>query len=253
MESEKETRPLRGRYLRHFERMQASNRTWVPGWNFGAFLHSTGWFWYRRMYAWSLLNLIAPGLFVFLLVIVVQGLLPESARDAGVAALGIGYLLLVFVLLPLYADSLYLYRLRRHGKAPKPPSVFTAIGAFLLIVIPGWILYVSMTAHLEYQIRERASEGRAIAMTLREPVAEFHANQRRLPGPQDAAQFSYREPMKFTRSVAWDPARRAIVVTLGEREEGKRFEFAAVEKDGALEWICRTIDFDAKYLPSSCR
>jgi hypothetical protein len=253
MEPEKETRPLRGRYLRHFERMQASNRTWVPGWNFGAFLHSTGWFWYRRMYAWSLLNLIAPGLFVFLLVIVVQGLLPESARDAGVAALGIGYLLLVFVLLPLFADSLYLYRLMRDGKAPKPPSAWTAIGAMLLIVIPAYIVYVTVQAQLEYAHRERASEGRSIAMTMRTPVAEFHANQRRLPGPQEAAQFTYREPMKFTKSVAWEPARRAIVVTLGEREEGKRFEFAAVEKDGELEWVCRTIDFDAKYLPSSCR
>jgi hypothetical protein len=248
-----EPAPLRGRYLRHFERMQARNRTWLPGWNFGAFLHSTGWFWYRRMYAWSLLNLIAPVLFMFLLVIVVQGLLPESARDAGVAALGIAYLLLVFVLLPLYADSLYLYRLKRDGKAPKPPSVFTATGAFLLIVIPGWILYAGMTTHLEYQIRERSSEGRARALLLRTPVAEFYANEGRLPGPQEAARFRESEPMKFTRSVAWDPARRAIVVTLGEREEGKRFEFAAVEKDGALEWNCRTIDFDAKYLPSSCR
>ena len=40
---------------------------------------------------------------------------------------------------------------------------------------------------------------------------------------------------------------------MGEREQGKRFEIAAVEKDGALEWVCRTIDFEAKYLPASCR
>lgn len=248
-----ESVPLRGRYLRHFERMQARDRAWLPGWNFGAFLHSTAWFWYRRMYAWSLLNLISPVLFMLLLVAVVQGILPESARDAGVAAMGIAYLLLIFVLLPLYADSLYLHRLKRDGKAPKPPSVFTAIGAFLLIVIPGWIVYVSATAHTEYQHRERAAEGLSVALSLREPVAEFHANQRRLPGPQEAAQFVHHQPMRFAKSVAWDAARHAIVVTMGEQEEGKRFELAAVEKDGALEWICRTIDFDAKYLRASCR
>jgi hypothetical protein len=183
----------------------------------------------------------------------VQGLLPESARDAGVAALGIAYLLLVFVLLPLFADSLYLYRLKREGKLPKPPSVLTGIGAFLLIVIPGWILYVSMTAHLEYQVRERSSEGRARALLLRTPVAEFYANEGRLPGPQEAAKFRDNEPMRFSKSVAWDAGRRAIVVTLGERDGGKRFEIAAVEKGGELEWLCRTIDFDAKYLPASCR
>jgi hypothetical protein len=100
-----EPNPLRGRYLRHFERMQARDRSWLPGWNFGAFLHSTGWFWYRRMYAWSVLNLIAPVLFIFLLVVVVQGLLPESAREVGVAVLGIAYLLLVFVL-PIRSTSI---------------------------------------------------------------------------------------------------------------------------------------------------
>jgi hypothetical protein len=245
--------PLSGHYLKHFERMQARNRSWLPGWNFAAFLHSTGWFWYRRMYAWSLLNLIAPVLFVLLLVIVVQGLLPESARDVAVAAMGIAYLLLTFVLLPLYADSLYLYRLKRGGEAPRPPSVFTAIGAFLLIVIPGWMVYVSAQAQIEYSHRERASEGLSRATALRTPVAEFYASERRLPGPQEASKFRENDPMKFTRSVGWDAERRAIVATMGEREEGKRFEIAAVEKDGALEWVCRTIDFEAKYLPASCR
>lgn len=245
--------PLRGRYLRHFERMQAANRTWVPGWNFAAFLHSTGWFWYRRMYAWSILNLIAPVLALFLLVFVVQWLLPERGMAAAVAAIGIVYLLLVFVLLPLYADSLYLYRLKRDGKAPRPPSVFTALGALVVIVVPAYIAYVSAQAQLQYAPRERASEGLYRAQALRTPVAEFYANEGRLPGAQEAAKFTERDPMKFAKSVGWDAGRRAIVVTLGERDGGKRFEIAAVEKAGALEWVCRTIDFDAKYLPASCR
>ncbi len=59
--------------------------------------------------------------------------------------------------------------------------------------------------------------------------------------------------MRFTKSVGWDAERRAIVVVLGERDSGKRFEIAAVENAGALEWVCRTIDFDVKYLPASCR
>ena len=248
-----EPAPLSGHYLRHFERMQARNRTWVPGWNFAAFLHSTGWFWYRRMYGWSLLNLMAPIFCLFLLVFVVQWLVPEGDMGTAVAATGVVYLLAVFVLLPLYADSLYLARFRREGKAPRPPSVFTAFGALAIIVVPGYIAYVSAVAQLEYSRRERASEGLARAAALKTPVAEFHANERRLPGPQEAAKFRESDPMKFTKTVGWDAGRRAIVVTLGERDDGRRFEIAAVEKDGALEWVCRSIDFDAKYLPSSCR
>ena len=233
--------------------MQAANRTWVPGWNFAAFLHSTGWFWYRRMYAWSILNLIAPVLALFLLVFFVQWLVPEGDMPTAAAAIGLVYLFLVFVLLPLYADSLYLYRLKRDGKAPKPPSVFTALGALAVIVVPGYIAYVSVQAQLQYASRDRAREGLSRAQGLKTPVAEFHANERRLPGPPEAAKFRESDPMRFTKSVGWDAERRAIVVVLGERDSGKRFEIAAIEKDGALEWVCRTIDFDAKYLPASCR
>lgn len=242
-----------GRYLQHFERMQRAQKTWLPGWNWAAFLHSTGWFWYRRMYGWSVLNLILPLLFLALLVFVLQWLVPERDMGMAVAALGIVYVLLVCVLLPLFADSLYLYRLKRDGKALHPPSLFTAFGALLLIVIPAWMAYISAQAQIEYSHRERVSEGLSIAVTLKTPVAEFHANQRRLPGAQEAAQFTHREKLKFARSVAWDPARRAIVATMGESEDGKRFELAAVEKDGVLKWICRTIDLDAKYLPADCR
>lgn len=245
--------PLGARYLRHFERMRAQDRTWVAGWNFAAFLHSTGWFWYRRMYGWSLLNLMAPVLCLLLLVFVVQWLVPEGAMGTAVAATGVVYLLAVFVLLPMYADSLYLARLQRGGTAPRPPSAFTALGALVIIVVPGYIVYAGAVAQLEYSRRERASEGLARAAALKAPVAEFHAAERRLPGAQEAANFREIDPMKFTKSVGWDAGRRAIVVTLGERDDGRRFEIAAVEKDGALEWICRTIDFDAKYLPSSCR
>jgi type IV pilus assembly protein PilA len=245
--------PLQGRYLRHFERMQAANRTWLPGWNLAAFLHSTGWFWYRRMYAWSILNLIAPILLLLLLIFVVQWFVPEGGMGYAMAAAGVAYLGLSFVLLPLYADSLYLYRLKRDGRPPKPPSAFTALGALVVIVVPAYIAYVSVQAQRQYAPRERASEGLSRAQALRTPVAEFYYNEGRLPGPQEAAKFTEREPLKFARSVGWDAGRRAIVVVLGERDGGKRFEIAALEKAGVLEWTCRTIDFDARYLPASCR
>ncbi|HUK05408.1 MAG TPA: pilin [Burkholderiales bacterium] len=242
-----------GRYLRHFERMQHAGRTWLPGWNFAAFLHSTGWFWYRRMYGWSLLNLTAPLLLLFALVFGVRWLVSGDGMGVALAATGVAYLLSVFVLLPLYADSLYLARLRREGKAPRPPSALTAIGALALIAIPGWMAYAAAAAQIEYQNRARVAEGLSVAASLRLPIAEFYEANRRLPGPDEAAQFRHLGALQHTASVGWDPARKAIVAVMGARLEGGRFEIAAQEKDGAIAWTCRPIDLAPEMLPFSCR
>ena len=242
-----------GHYLRHFERMQSSGRTWVPGWNFAAFLHSTGWFWYRRLYGWALLNLVAPLLLLMLLIFVVQWFVPEGSMGFAMAAAGIAYLGLSFVLAPLYADSLYLYRRKRGGSAPRPPSLLTAFGALLLIVIPAWMIYVSAQAQYEYHGREQVAEAARIAGELRVPVAEFHQQHGRLPGPQEAARFQHAEKMRYTASVGWDAGRGAIVATMAERFKDRRFEMAATAKDGKLEWTCRPIDLDPKYLRADCR
>jgi hypothetical protein len=245
--------PLRGRYAGHFERMKASGRRWLPGWNWAAFLHSTGWFWYRRMYAWSLLNLVAPVLLLFLLIFVVQWFVPEGGMGIAMAAAGVLHVLLVFVLLPLFADSLYLYRYAKDGRAPKPPSYLTAAGALVVIVVPAAMAWAVVQAQLDYNRRARVAEGLSAAVAQRNAIAEFHASHRRFPEAAELAQVTPPDKLRFTRSVAWDPARQAVVVTLGEREEGRRFELAATPKDGALEWICRSIDLDSRYLPASCR
>jgi type IV pilus assembly protein PilA len=245
--------PLRGRYAGHFERMKASGRSWLPGWNWAAFLHSTGWFWYRRMYAWSLLNLVAPVLLLFLLIFVVQWFVPEGGMGIAMAAAGVLHLLLVFVLLPLFADSLYLYRYAKDGQAPKPPSSFTAAGAAMLIVVPAAMAWAVAQAQLDYNRRARVSEGLSAAVEHRNAVSEFHANHHRFPEAAEVAPAAPAVKLRFTKSVSWDPARQSVVVTLGEREEGRRFELAATQKEGALEWTCRSIDLDSRYLPASCR
>ena len=240
-------------YLAHFERMQRSGRTWLPGWNSAAFLHSTGWFWYRRMYGWALLNLAAPVLLLLLLVFVVRWLVPaDEGMDAVAAYAFVAYLVLVFLVLPVFADSLYLRGLLR-ARAPKPPSAWTALGTLLIVALPGGLAYVAAAAQIEYQQRARVTEGVAAAASLKAPIAEFYAERRRLPGPAEAAQFRYAEKLQHTAAVGWDPARRSIVATMGERFGGRSFEFAAQEKDGALEWTCRPIDLEPKLLPLSCR
>jgi len=242
-----------GHYLRHFERMQSGGRTWVPGWNFAAFVHSTGWFWYRRLYGWALLNLVAPLLLLMLLTFVVQWFVPEDSMGFATAAAGIAYLGLSFVLAPVYADSLYLYRLKRGGVAPRPPSSWTALGALLIIAIPALLVLATVSAQLEYAERARISEGISVASSFKAPVTEFYERQKRLPNAREEALFRRAEPMKHTASAGWDAGRGAIVATMGGRFKEQRIELVAHEKGGTLEWTCRPVAFEPKYLPASCR
>ena len=65
------------RYERRFTRIAAAGHRWVPGWNSAAFLHSTAWFFYRRMYVLALLNFLAPWALLVTLAVVA----PRSNLD----------------------------------------------------------------------------------------------------------------------------------------------------------------------------
>ena len=241
-------------YMKHFERAERSDRGWVSGWNSAACLHSTGWFWYRRMYGWAVLNFFAPVLLFIGILVVGTSLSPGANLDAPAAAVAWIYLAMVFIAVPVFADSLYYRSLKRLGDRARPPSAWTGLGATVVgLVWIALVILITIPAYGDYTPRAKVSEGASIAGGLKTPIAEFYEQHRRLPGPTEATQFAYREPMKYTASVGWDAARKAIVVTMADRFRGKRFEIAAEEKSGALVWTCRTIDLERKYLPGACR
>jgi len=246
--------PRADHYLKTFEKIERAGGGWAPGWNLAACLHSTGWFWYRRMFGWAWLNFFAPLLMGVPLVLVSLWLGPESTPTAA-AIIATGYLATVFVVLPVYADSIYLRHLKRERKDPVAtrPSAWTALGAIVLALVP-LVPVLVMVQEYEFRAnREKVTEGVSIAAALKSPIAAFYEKHKRLPDAREAAQFRHASSMKFTASVGWDATRKAIVATMGERFNGKRFEITAEERDGALVWTCRTIDLEPEYLSASCR
>jgi len=245
-----------GYYLRRFKRIAEAGR-WAPGWNMAAFLHSTGWFWYRRMYLLAGLNLIAP-FFVLFLLLVIGLQLPRANLDSFAAIVGLLYVVAVFVVLPIFADSIYYRqvaaRLADPRTAPKPPSWWTLLGALALGV--AWLCMVGIGVtpmYAGYGPRAKVSEAILSASATRKELTEFFEKERRLPGPEQAARFRAESPSKYVESVVYEPAEKRIVVTLREVQPGKRFAFYAAVGDGNLAWTCRTIDLERKYLPSTCR
>ena len=247
--------PNADRYLRRFKRIGTVR--WAPGWNMAAFLHSTGWFWYRRMFRWAGLNLLAP----FLVLAVLLGigfLMPRSNLDSFAAIVGLLYVVAMFVLIPVFADSIYYRRLGTRladpRATPAAPSAWTLIGALATGVLWLCIVYIAVAPlYADYTPRAKVSEAVLSASGMRNDLTEFFEGERRLPGPAEASRFRAASPSKYVENVAYEPGESRIVVTLREVQPGKRFALYATVKDGALDWSCRTIDVERKYLPSGCR
>ena len=245
------------RYVGRFKRIEEAGG-WAPGWNMAAFLHSTGWFCYRRMFGWALLNLSAPFVLLFALVITARAFAPSANLDYPLLILAAAYLLAVFVLVPRFADSIYYRSLRARladaQSVPRPPSVWTEVGGFALGAVWFAIFAVGLTGTSgDYTPRAKMSEAVLAASGMRTGVTEFYDKERRLLGPDEAGRFRVDQLPKLVESVVYEPAGQRIVVTLREIQPGKRIALYVREADGKLTWTCRTIDVERKYLPGSCR
>ena len=245
-----------GYYLRRFKRIEEAGG-WAPGWNMAAFLHSTGWFWYRRMFRWASLNLLAP----FLVLAVLLGigfLMPRSNLDSFAIFVALLYVLAVFVLLPVFADSIYRRqlgtRLADPRATPAGPSAWTLMGALAMGALWLCIVYIGVAPmYGDYTPRAKMSEAVLAASATRTEVTEFFEKERRLPGPGEAGRFRAERPSRYVETVAYEPAENRLVVTLREIQPGKRFALYASAKEGHVTWTCRTIDVEPKYLPGLCR
>jgi type IV pilus assembly protein PilA len=243
-------------YLRRFKRIGDAGG-WAPSWNMAAFLHSTGWFCYRRMFDWAGLNLLAP--FVLLIaMLLVAFVTPHSNLDSLAGILVLLYLVVVFVLLPVLADSIYYRRLRARLADPqakvRTPSSFTMLGAFGTGALWLCIVYIAVAPmYGGYTPRAKVSEAILTASTTRTDVTNFFENERRLPRADEAERFRADQPSRYVERLVYEPQEKRIVITLREIQPGKRIAFYASEEDGKLTWTCRAIDVESKYLPSPCR
>jgi len=233
-------------YLKAFERIRARGR-WAPGWNSAAFLHSSAWFCYRRMYGLGLLNFFAPALLlIFFLSLHV---------DAALAYIAAGYLVCVFVVLPVFADSIYYEHLKERLERARPPSVWTGLAASGVVAASiGLILMTMAASYGDFTDRAKMSEVVLAGSSMRTQVTEFHEQHGRLPAAADARTLDTSSMSKYVTSVAWDASRSAIVLTMAKPYPGKHVELRPVVRSGRLvEWRCHSPDLDKKLLPLYCR
>jgi hypothetical protein len=106
-----------------------------------------------------------------------------------------------------------------------------------------------------YDTRRVVSEAIGEAAAVKARVEEFYRKNAALPGAADAPAFRIDATQASSaRRIEWNATARSVVITMdGEPYAGKRFAFEPVVRDGRLDWTCRSIDIDVKYLPAACR
>jgi hypothetical protein len=122
-------------------------------------------------------------------------------------------------------------------------AVVLGVGAFLVVA-----------ANSGYDSRRHVNEAIAEAAPFRARIVEFYERNKALPRAADAPMLRQDQRLRRARSVEWNADTGMLVIAMdGHRYPGKRFAFVAEIRDGRLEWGCRPIDIESKYLPASCR
>jgi type IV pilus assembly protein PilA len=273
-------------YLPKFESYDAGGST--ISWHWPAFFVTSGWYLYRKMWLWGLLNLFFP----FIASIAV-GMLAALLKLSG-AAVGFAMLAAIFVeqiLLTVFANALYwrhvdgIIRNVPRTLADKPDKRMrriereggTSIGAMIGILFgvgifgSGILAAIAIPAYQDYTIRAQVAEGLNLASGPKGAVAEYYAQTGEWPLDLEAVGLS---PItgRYVESVT--VANGSVVIAYGAGANRnivyERLILApGVTDHGDVIWMCgdqpappdvvtqgpgpRGSNVQTKYLPSQCR
>jgi type IV pilus assembly protein PilA len=276
-------------YLPKFEHYDSGGST--PSWNWPAFFVTSGWYLYRKMWLWGLLNLFFP-LIASFVVGMVAGVLKLAPVVTGFLVLGT-----VFaeqMLLTIFANALYwrhinavirnvprsiadkpdrrTVRLERDGGTSIGAAIGILVGAgFFGVVVIGMMAAIAIPAYQDYTIRAQVMEGLSLAGAPKEAVAEYYANQGSWPVDAESAGV---HPVsgKYVESVT--VANGSVVITYGGMANqnianGRLILVPGANDAGDIIWTCGDHAPTApiakrgpgpsgsslanKYLPAACR
>jgi len=275
-------------YLPKFERLDDDGS--LAGWHWPAFFVTSGWYLYRKMWLWGLLNLFFPYI-AAIVVGMVAALL--KVQSAATGFLMLGAIFIEQILLTIYANALYwkhingVIRNVPRTLADKPDKRMrrierdggTSVGAMIGILfglgffVTGILAAIAIPAYQDYTIRAQAVEGFHLASGPKAAVAEYYAQKGEWPLDGEAAGL---RPISGNYVESVTVANGSIVITYGGRAHQKLASqrlilSPGVTQAGDVVWMCGDhgapedvevvtrgpgpsgSDVAAKYLPANCR
>ena len=190
-------------YLRKFERFGSGGG--YASWNWPAFFVPLLWMLYRKMWLWAALYFFATPFLLAFLFGILFFLLPETTA----AAVGWSiWLLLIFVVLPMYANALYYYtcrgriaeaknyrverrrQLERLWNMGGTSNVAWVVALILPVPFMGILAAIAIPAYQDYTIRAQIAEGMNLAAAAKAAVAETFLNTGVVPQDREDAGMS---------------------------------------------------------------
>ena len=242
-------------------------------WNWPVFFTTLSWLLYRKMWLYSLGYIIGVPILFMIMALVAE---LDVVGTAAISIYFTPYIVIAFILAPLFATRLYYAHARemiRNIKARThsveeqrlevaragSTSVFSTIAAVLLplITFGGFFLAIAIDSQYVYTVRAQVSEGLNLAGGAKAAVTEYYQDRKQLPSDNAAAGLSPATDIhgKYVSSVRTEAGE--IVVTFGNDADsdisGHILVMRPEVSDQGVTFVCSSLDIADKHLPAACR
>jgi hypothetical protein len=257
-------------YARVFERFE--NGGSIISWNWAAFLVTSFWLLYRKMWLNAFLYWIILPIVLTVLSVSIAAQSPATTADGVYYFL---YLPIAFLLMPMFANWIY-YRhaqskvdkvsfvTAKEQRAPElvriggTANVVLVIAPLLLVVVLGIVAAIVVPAYYDYSVRAQVSEGLNLAGGARAAVAETLQTTGRLPADNAAVGLPPASQINgaYVSGVAIENG--TVYISYGNQAHptifGRSIVFTPLPRaEGHVEWSCSSPNIAPKHLPAMCR
>ena len=255
-------------YMPAFRRLAAKGGV---EWNWPVFFATWPWLLYRKMWLYSIGYMIGVPILIEILMFVAL-IVNLSAGFPIFYITYTTYVVVVFILAPMFATRLYYAHARKkignvksralsieeqRLEVARAGGVSTIAAVLLPLIMCGFLLAIAVGGVNDMTVRAQVSEGLNLAGGVKAAVAEYYQETRQFPSDNAAAGLSPATDIqgKYVSSVRVEAGE--VVVTFGNDADSDLSGHTLVMRpevtDEGVEFVCSSLDIADKHLPAYCR